>query len=144
MKTPLWLTVLLLATTPPMAADEKLDDLVKREQADVDNESVLVYGGTIGGVSCVFFIEWSGVGSQVDGHYYEVSKGRGTQVRLRGSNPKDGELELTAYRQRAAGGLEPTGEIRMTKKLEAGRVVWSGRFTGLDGKVREIAFSRPR
>lgn len=143
MRSALWFLALFLAACAPLAADEKLDALVKREQADVDNESVTVYGGKIGGDACVFFIEWSGVGSQIDGHYYEVKRGREKLRRLRGANPKDGVLELTAFETRADGNLERIAEIRMTKKIVKGRVVWSGSVKRLDGSDGEIEMSRP-
>lgn len=143
MRTAPWLMALLIATVSPMAADEKLDELVKREQADVDNEAVTVYGGSIDQAACVFFIEWSGVGSQIDGHYYEVKRGRKTLWRLRGANPKDGVLELTAFESRADGNLERIAEIRMTKKIAKGRVVWSGEVKRLDGTEGKIEMSRP-
>ncbi len=67
---------LLMPTATLLWADqEALDELAKKEQAETDNEAVSVYAGKVDNVEAIFFIEWAGTGSPVEGRYYLFTRG---------------------------------------------------------------------
>ena len=126
------------------AAAEDLDALIKREQGNVDNEAVTVYGGKVGKLDAIFFIEWTGTGNPIDGYYYYPSRGREKKYFLKGSNPKEGVLMLREYSVDDNGKLSKSATCRLTKRLTKNRVVWEGKMNNTDGRVLEMNFSRPR
>ncbi|NNC89184.1 MAG: hypothetical protein HKN82_12060, partial [Akkermansiaceae bacterium] len=114
---------------------DNLDALVKREQANVDNEAVVVYGGKVGTLDAIFHIEWAGTGNPVDGHYYYPSRGKRKSYILKGNNPKAGVLNLQEYTVDAAGKRKLTATCRLTKRLTGTRVIWEGQMNNTDGRV---------
>ena len=117
---------------------------MKKEQANVDNEAVSVYGGKVGKLEAVFFIEWAGVGNPVEGQYYYPDRGRAKMYVLKGSNPKNGVLLLDEFTRNANGVLKKSAICRLAKKLTATRIVWEGTMTNLDGRQLSMSFSRLR
>jgi hypothetical protein len=137
------LAAVLLATLCPTgsALADKLDALVKREQANVDNEAVMVYGGTVGKLDAIFSLE---IAATVDGHYYYPSRGKEKTYILKGTNPKDGVLVLQEYTVAANGDRVLSANCRLTKRVTESRIIWEGTMTNTDGRVLPIRFSRPR
>jgi hypothetical protein len=134
----------ILSLTTALHADQaSLDKLVKTEQANVDNEAVSVYGGKVGKLEAVFFIEWAGVGNPVEGHYYYPSRGKETRYKLKGSNPKDGVLLLEELTKKD-GIWKLSATCRLAKRAAEGRVVWEGTMNNTDGRELEMSFSRPK
>jgi hypothetical protein len=139
------LSILLGVLLPAGSAmADKLDALVKTEQANVDNEAVMVYGGSVGKLDAIFSLELTGTGNPVDGHYFYPSRGREKRYILKGSNPKDGVLVLQEYTVDAAGKLTLSANCRLTKSVTASRIIWQGTMTNTDGRVLPVQFSRPR
>lgn len=138
------LAVGITALVMPRAAADPLDELVLREQKNADNESVVVYGGNIGKQDAIFFIEWTGTGNPLDGHYFYVSKGRKNSYTLTGNNPKDGVLILSEYTPDGTGKSIRTADCRLTKRVTADRIIWEGTMNNTDGRVLPMKFSRPR
>ncbi len=142
------LAILLFVLTIPAAslrADQaSLDKLVKKEQANVDNEAVSVYGGKVGKLEAVFFIEWTGVGNPIEGHYYYLSRGKDKGYRLKGTNPKVGVIVLEEYTPKGDGTSRLTANCRLTKRVTKGRIIWEGQMNNTDGRQLKISFSRPR
>lgn len=136
----------LLAVVFPFgsALADKLDPMVKAEQANVDNEAVVVYGGSVGKLDAIFSLELSGTGNPVDGHYYYPSRGKEKVYVLKGSNPKEGVLVLQEYTVGADGKREFSANCRLTKRVTDDRIIWEGTMTNTDGRVLEMKFSRPR
>ena len=127
-----------------MADQASLDHLVEKEQANVDNEAVTVYGGTVGGLEAIFFLEFTGTGERVDGFYYYPSRGRDKSYTLKGSNPEEGVLLLEEYTTGSGGKETLSANCRLTKKIEEGRITWSGEMKNTDGRKLEMNFSRKR
>ena len=128
-----------------LQADQaSLDRLVAKEQGNVDNEAVTVYGGKVGKLEAIFVLEFSGTGNPVDGWYYYPSRGREKRYLLKGSNPKNGVLLLQEYTPKVHGAAELSANCRLTKKITGGRITWSGRMNNTDGRSLAISFSRKR
>jgi hypothetical protein len=138
------LAVGITALVTPHAAADPLDELVHREQKNVDNESVVVYGGNIGKLDALFFIEWTGTGNPVSGHYFHLSNGRKKTYTLTGNNPKDGVVNLAEYTPDGKGTAKLTANCRLTKRVTADRIIWEGTMNNTDGRVLPMKFSRPR
>ena len=127
-----------------MADQASLDRLVETEQSNVDNEAVSVYGGKVGELEAVFFLEFTGTGNRVDGHYYYPSRGKEKSYMLKGSNPKEGVLLLEEYTTGADGKQTLSANCRLTKSIEKGRIIWSGEMNNTDGRKFKMMFSRKR
>lgn len=126
-------------------AASPLDDLVAREQASVDNEAVLVYGGKVGKLDAIFFIEWDGEpGSTLQGLYYYPSRGRDRLYLLTGTNPKPGVLLLQEFTPTAGGGEVHSASCRLTKRVSGDRIIWEGTMNNTDGRVLPMSFSRTK
>ena len=104
---PVLLAVSVFWSSQPALADARLDKTIKRLQENVDNEAVSVYGGAVGKLAAIFFIEWTGTGNPVEGYYYYPSRGKEKTYKLKGSNPKQGVLVLQEYTPDASGVLTP-------------------------------------
>lgn len=128
----------------PARADAELDKTIKRLQASVDNEAVSVYGGSVGKLQAIFFIEWTGTGNPVEGYYYYPSRGRAKTYKLKGTNPKQGVLTLQEFTPKEDGSYEHSASCRLTKKVSASRITWAGTMNNTDGRTFPMKFSRPR
>ena len=139
---------MMLAVLVPLlstvAAAVPMDELIKKEQASVDNEAVVVYGGKVGNLQAVFFLEWSGVGNPVNGYYFHPERGRAKTYKLEGSNPKEGVLNLKEFTVGKNGSVAESANCRLTKSVEGNRIVWKGIMNNTDGRKLPIEFSRPR
>lgn len=137
--------VAFLLTSSCLLHAEPLDRLIRREQANVDNEAVSVYGGNAGKLDAIFHIEWAGVGNPVSGFYYYVAKGRKTVYTLSGNNPKEGVINLQEFTPSPKGG-EPflSANCRLTKRVTADRIIWEGTMNNIDGRSFPMKLSRPR
>lgn len=134
----------LLAIPAHSRAEGELDKAIQRLQAEVDNEAVQVYAGSVGNLPAIFFIEWTGTGNPVEGYYYYPSRGRAMTYRLTGTNPVDGVLTLQEFTPQKDGGYLHSASCRLTKRVTASRVVWEGQMNNTDGRVLPMRFSRPR
>jgi hypothetical protein len=140
-----WILALgITALVAPHSAADSLDELILREQRNVDNESVLVYGGNVGKLDAVFFIEWAGTGKPIVGYYFYPSKGRKKIYTLKGNNPKEGILNLVEYTPDDSGKAILTANCRLTKRVTADRILWEGTMNNTDGRQLPMKFSRPR
>lgn len=142
MKFPVTLAAAVLSFSAPAFAVD-LDDLVRIEQSRVDNESVSVYGGTVGKAQAIFAIEWTGTGNPVSGYYYYVSKPK-TVYTLTGTNPKDGVILLAEYTPQPNGQAIATANCVLTKRTANGRIYWEGTMNNTDGRKFPMSFSRKR
>ena len=139
------LGVLLVLSGGVLQADQaSLDRLVAKEQGNIDNEAVSVYGGKVGKLEAVFFIEFTGTGGRVDGWYYYPARGREKGYLLKGSNPKNGVLLLQEYTPKAGGPPVLSANCRLTKSISGGRITWSGKMNNTDGRSLTMSFSRKR
>lgn len=136
------LPIAVLSFSAP-AYSQTLDDLVRIEQARVDNESVSIYGGYVGKARAIFAIEWTGTGNPVSGWYYYVSRPK-TVYTLTGSNPKDGVILLAEYTPQPNGKAIATANCTLTKSITKGRITWEGVMNNTDGRTLRMSFSRPR
>ena len=125
-------------------ADGELDKTIKRLQANVDNEAVQVYGGNVGKLQAIFFIEWTGTGNSVEGYYYYPSKGRAKTYKLKGTNPKQGVITLQEFTPKEDGRYEHSASCRLTKKVSDSRITWTGTMNNTDGRTFPMKFSRPK
>ena len=140
-------TMILAALVPllsTVAAAVPMDELIKKEQASVDNEAVVVYGGKVGKLQAVFFLEWSGVGKPVSGYYFYPARGRAKTYKLEGSNPEEGVLNLKEFTVGKNGAVAESANCRLTKSVEGNRIVWKGIMNNTDGRKIPVEFSRPR
>lgn len=143
MKTQTIFLFTILALLPPLQADQaSLDKLVAKEQANVDNESVSVYGGTVGKLEAIFHIEWAG--DEVFGWYYYPTRGRDKRYALQGTNPKEGVITLQEFTPSPGGTAEHTASCRLTKTVSKTRITWKGQMNNTDGRVLPMQFSRLR
>ena len=133
-----------LPISVPARADAGLDKTIMRLQADVDNEAVQVYGGSVGELQAIFFIEWTGTGNPVEGYYYYPAKGRAKTYKLTGSNPKAGVLILQEFTPQEDGSYELSASCRLTKKVSDRRIIWEGTMNNTDGRTFPMEFSRPK
>ena len=130
---------------PGLRAEESaLEKLVKEERKTVDNEAVSVYGGKVGKLDAIFFIEWSGKKNPIEGFYYYPSRGKEKRYKLKGTNPKDGVIHLEEYSRMENGILRLSGTCRMTKKVTKSHIVWEGKLNNTDGRKLAMSFSRKR
>ena len=134
----------LVMLTSAVADEASLDRLVEKEQANVDNEAVSVYGGKVGGLEAVFFLEFTGTGGRVDGYYYYPKRGKEKRYTLKGSNPRDGVLLLEEYTPGDGGRETLSANCRLTKSIERGRIIWAGEMNNTDGRKFKMMFSRKR
>ena len=141
---PVALLALALSHSPIQADQASLDRLVQREQARVDNEAFTVYGGNVGRLEAVFFIEWSGDGNLIDGSYYYPARNPEVRYKLKGSNPQDGVLLLNEFTPKGGGSYKLTAKCRLTKQVTGSRIVWKGQMSNTDGRKFPMRFSRPR
>ena len=126
----------------PLEEVDDLGELVKKEQAETDNEAVSVYGGKVGNADAVFFIEWAGTGSPVEGRYYLPARGKNVLYVLKGTNPRPGVLELEEYLEQGEGNLVLNANCKMTKRVAGKRIIWEGEKTYPNGRTLSISFSR--
>lgn len=133
------LSVALLSS---LAHASALGELVARERANRDNESVEVYGGSVGKLEAVFLLEWDDHNKIVNGYYYYPARGRHCAYRLDGTNPQPGVLLLREFTPTAAGGEELSANCRLAKRVKGGRVIWEGEMHNTDGRALKMAFSR--
>lgn len=133
------LTTLLLSSAFFLHA-ESIDTIAANEVAD--NEAVQIYGGTVGNLPAVFFIEWAG--AQVFGHYYHPSKGKEKSYQLKGTNPKQGVLVLKEFTRLADGSNKLTATINLRKKIVGKKIIWSGTMNNTDGRKIPVSFSRKK
>jgi len=133
------LSVALLSN---LAHASALDELVARERANRDNESVEVYGGSVGKLEAVFFLEWDDHNKIVNGYYYYPARGRHRTYRLEGTNPQPGVLLLREFTPTATGGEELSANCRLAKRVKGGRVIWEGEMHNTDGRALKMTFSR--
>lgn len=132
----------LCACAHPLFASS-VDDLAAYEQRNVDNEAVAAYGGKVGKLDAIFFIEWDGEpNNTLDGFYYYPSRGRNLRYRLSGTNPKPGVLVLQEFTTKATGGEVLSATCRLTKRVSGDRVIWEGKMNNTDGRVLPMSFSR--
>lgn len=145
MKTlPLVILIVGFVVGSAWADQASLDKLVAKEQGNVDNEAVKVYGGTVGKLEAIFFIEFTGEGNRVDGWYYYPSRGRAKRYTLGGTNPKNGVILLQEYTPRENGAERLTANCRLEKRLTKTRIIWEGRMDNTDGRAFKMVFSRKR
>ena len=137
-------TFCYLPLAAPVRADGELDKTIKRLQANVDNEAVQVYGGNVGKLQAVFFIEWTGTGNAIEGYYYYPSRGRAKTYKLKGTNPKQGVITLQEFTPKEDGSYEHSASCRLTKKVSDSRISWSGTMNNTDGRTFPMKFSRPK
>jgi len=135
---------ILLIPTAMWADQVPLEDLVKMEQANLDNEAVSIYGGSVGGVEAIFFIEWSGTGSPVEGRYYFPVRGKNKMYILKGTNPKTGVLVLEEFTADGEGTLILNANCKLKKRVSDGRIVWAGEKTYENGLQVSMSFSRAK
>jgi hypothetical protein len=121
-----------------------LEDLVARESANRDNESVEVYGGSVGKLEAVFILEWDDDNGIVSGYYYYPSRGRARTYRLEGTNPKPGVLMLREFTTTHSGGEELSANCRLVKRVTEDRIVWEGQMHNTDGRSLKMNFWRGR
>lgn len=138
------LSFLCLLPATLEAGQESLEELVKQEQANSDNEAVSIYGGKIGPADAIFFIEWSSTGSPIEGRYYIPARGKNVTYVLRGTNPKTGVLELEEFLPDAKGELVPHATCNLKKRAKGDLIVWEGEKTYLNGRTIPISFSRAK
>lgn len=138
------LFLLLLSSGLLIADQASLDKLVKEEQSKVDNEAVSVYGGKVGKLEAIFFIEWSGEKNPVSGYYYYPSRGKDMRYKLKGTNPRDGVILLEEYTRKENGTFGLTAICRLTKRVAKSRILWEGKMNNTNGKQLEMSFSRRR
>ena len=138
------LTIFHLPLTGVVRADGELDKTIKRLQANVDNEAVQVYGGNVGKLQAIFFIEWTGTGNAIEGYYYYPSRGRAKTYKLKGTNPKEGVITLQEFTPKEDGSYEHSASCRLTKKASKGRITWEGTMNNTDGRKFPMKFSRPK
>lgn len=131
-------TSLLLATSNLQA--ESIEQMAARMVAD--NEAVQIYGGKVGKLPALFFIEWAG--GNVYGHYYHPAKGSQQTYQLEGTNPRNGVLNLKEFTQGHGGERKLTARIFLTKKVVKGKIIWSGMMHNTDGRKLPVSFSRGR
>jgi hypothetical protein len=137
-------SLLVFAFLGPAAAGGELDKTIKRLQGEVDNEAVSVYGGNVGKLQAIFFIEWAGTGNPVAGYYYYPSRGRAKTYKLTGTNPKQGVLTLQEFTPKEDGTYEHSASCRLSKRVTDSRIIWEGKMNNTDGRVLPMKFSRPR
>ena len=137
-------SVSILPVSSLQADQASLDKLAKNAQADVDNEAVSVYGGKVGKLEALFFLEIAGTGKRVDGYYYYPSRNKGKRYTLKGSNPKDGVILLKEHTPGADGKLKLTAHCHLTKRVTKSRIIWEGKMNNIDGRTFKMSFSRPR
>lgn len=121
----------------PVVLAESIEDIAARQFAD--NEAVNIYGGKVGKLPAVFFIEWAG--KEIFGHYYHPRRKNKTYT-LRGKNTKPGALVLKEYTPLGNGNSKMTALIKLKKKIRKGRVIWSGTMYNTDGRELAVYFSR--
>ena len=138
------LSCIFLPVAGTARADGELDKTIKRLQANVDNEAVQVYGGNVGKLQAIFFIEWTGTGNAIEGYYYYPSKGRAKTYKLKGTNPKQGVITLQEFTPKEDGSYEHSASCRLTKKVSGSRITWSGTMNNTDGRTFPMKFSRPK
>lgn len=139
-----WLAAVVMIPAFLCADQEALDALAQEAQTEVDSEAVSVYGGKVGNADAIFFIEWAGAGSQVEGRYYLLARGKDFMYVLKGSNPKSGVLEFEDFLEAGEGNLVLNSACTMTKRVSDERIVWEGEKTYESGHVVPISFSRPK
>jgi hypothetical protein len=140
---PYLLTLCALWAATSFAIANTLDELVAYEQARVDNEAVLVFGGKVGKLDAVFFIEWDEYpGNTLDGRYYYPSRGRDRMYRLAGKLPKPDVLLLEEFTPKAGGSETPSATCRLTKRVSGDRIIWEGTMRNADGRELPMSFSR--
>lgn len=135
-------TALFLFLSHASTDASPLDALVAREQANRDNEAVEVYGGAVGKLDAVFFLEWDDQNGLVSGYYYYPSQGRARTYRLEGTNPKPGVLLLREFTTTQNGGEELSANCRLVKRATEDRIVWEGQMNNTDGRAFKMNFSR--
>ena len=136
---------LLLLPTASLGADqESLDELVRQEQAQTDNEAVSVYGGKVGRADAIFFIEWPGTGNSIAGRYYLPARGKNMTYVLKGTNPKSGVLELEEFLTDASGKLVLHAFCKFKKRIKGELIVWEGEKTYPNGRSIPVSFSRAK
>lgn len=144
MKTRLCL-ILTLCATVLSAAAASLDELVAREQDNVDNEAVVVFGGKVGKLDAIFLIEWDEhPGNTLDGYYFYPSRGRDRMYRLAGKLPKPDVLLLEEFTPKPGGGDALSATCRLTKRVSGDRITWEGTMRNTDGRELPMSFSRKR
>lgn len=135
------LVPLFLLFYSPCLLFADIDQIVRQDQAEVDNESVKVYGGKIGDREAVFHIEWAG--ENVNGWYYYPAQGKDIRFILTGTNPKQGLVILMGYSCDSNGELDSLrSHIELTKTISGGRIRWQGEMHLIDGDPELISFSR--
>ena len=137
------LFALLVAVFPAFGAS--LDELVAREEANRDNESVLYFGGKVGKLDAIFIIEWDTTpGNTLQGSYYNPARGRDRMYRLSGKFVNDRTLILQEFTPQKGGGDELSATCRLTKRVTADRIIWEGTMNNTDGRKLDMMFSRKR
>ncbi len=138
-KTKLLLLITFICGFLPLSAD--IEQITAQESKGVANEAVQVYAGKVGKLPAVFFIEWAG--KDVYGRYFHPSRGRDNDYVLRGTNPRNGVLELKEYTFNPKTGSETyTAKISLRKKIVKGKIIWSGTMFNTDGRKLAISFWR--
>lgn len=136
--------ILALCTAALSATAASLDELVAREQANVDNEAVVVFGGKVGKLDAIILIEWDEhPGNTLDGYYYYPSRGRDRMYRLAGKLPKPDVLLLEEFTPKA-GGETLSATCRLTRRISGDRITWEGTMRNTDGRELPMSFSRKR
>ncbi len=133
---------LLMAGALGVATADPTDDQIRKAQANVDNEAVLVYGGKVGKLDAMFALEIDG--GLVDGHYYYPTRDKNQRFKLKGTNPKDGVLVLQEFTEQKDGSLVHSASCRLTKRVTDSRIYWEGTMNNTDGRSFPMHFSRPK
>lgn len=141
-KTLCWIFALLMAGALGVATADPTDEQIKKAQANVDNESVVVYGGKVGKLVAMFALEIAG--AQVDGHYYYPTRDKNEWFKLKGTNPKDGVLILQEFTKQEGGKLVHTASCRLTERATDSRIIWEGTMNNTDGRSFPMHFSRAK
>lgn len=93
------------------------------------------YVGAVGEQKMILSLTWHDDGS-VGGSYY-CPGGSGRIYKLRGSNPRHGELLLTEYTDGVA-----SATCALKKSVENGVIVWRGVMYNHDGRTKGMFFYR--
>ena len=131
-----------MAGTLGIATADPTDEQIKKAQANVDNESVVVYGGKVGKLDAIFQLEIGG--PEVEGNYYYPTRDKNKWFKLQGTNPKEGVLVLQEFTEQEDGKLLHTASCRLTKRVTDSRIIWEGTMNNTDGRSFPMHFSRPK
>ena len=130
--------ILVVMFSGARALAGELDAEVIEQQANVDNEAVVIYGGTLAGEPAFLAIEWI-PGVELYGHYFLARSPR-NKHKIRLDNFEKGVINMRVYSSDDQ--LQATA--RLTKQMKPDHIMWTGKLFSTDGSWVPLDFSRPR